>query len=235
MKRKLISLMLCGILAFTLVSCGDDDKKDTNKDSSNATTTEVADSNTTEEDTENNKGESTESDKSEYKTLTTDEAIAFNEKTVSKMKDYLEGKGFKISYLDYDDDLVEGPVSADASGTGAYNEYNYIGYSAEIKDKITAVKYEFAYYADRKGIQAGTVEIPKARDLLIAEPYKIMTGDEISEELLDKIDEVIEEGFIEDDQDETTVEINGPFKVTVRVDGIDLTFQIISDGDGKGN
>ena len=97
------------------------------------------------------------------------------------------------------------------------------------------VKYEFHYYVDKEGIANGTSEVPKARDLLIAEPYKVMTGDEITEELLNEIDECIEDGFKNGNDDEITLEENGPFKVKVRVDGLDLVFKIISDGDGSGN
>ena len=237
MKKKLISLILCGVMAFGLVSCGDGKEKETSTNSNKTTISSSASSSNSEvdaEDSDDKKEEST-SSKNEYKSMTKEEAIEFNETKVYEMQECLNNNGYSAELGESSRDVVDGPISARyivESGDLPY--YESIGYSAEIKESIVVVRYEFHYYVDKEGIANGTSEVPKARDLLIAEPYKIMTGDEITEELLNEIDKCIESGFKNENDDEITLEENGPFKVKVRVDGLDLTFQVISSGHGDG-
>ena len=238
MKKKLISLILCGVMAFGLVSCGDSKEKETSDNSNKTTTSSSSSSSNRKVDTEDSDDEKVEStsSKDEYKSMTKEEAIEFNETKVYEMQECLNNNGYSAELGESSRDVVDGPISARyivESGDLPY--YESIGYSAEIKESIVVVRYEFHYYVDKEGIANGTSEIPKARDLLIAEPYKVMTGDEITEELLNEIDKCIEDGFKNGNDDEITLEENGPFKVKVRVDGLDLVFKIISDGDGTGN
>ena len=139
-------------------------------------------------------------------------------------------------YANYSKDEIDGPVSARYTvESGEVPYYKSIAYDAEIVEKKVTIRYEFAYYVDKEGIANGTSEVPKARDLLIAEPYKIMTGDEISEETLNKIDKAIEDAYLNgNDEDEIELEVNGPFKVNIIFDGLEITFQIISSGRGDG-
>ena len=240
MKKKLISLILCGVMAFGLVSCGDGKEKETRTNSNKTTISSSASSSNSEvdaEDSDDKKEEST-SSKDEYKTLTIDEALEFHDKKLGEMEQLFRENGYepKVKNSGNDDSLIDGNTSVSYTEEGSeLPYYQHIGYSAEIKDKVVIVRYEFHYYVDKEGIANGTSEVPKARDLLIAEPYKVMTGDEITEELLNEIDECIEDGFKNGNDDEITLEENGPFKVKVRVDGLDLVFKIISDGDGTGN
>ena len=237
MKKKLISLILCGVMAFGLVSCGDGKEKETSGNSNKTTTSSSSNNSNSKVDAEDSddKKEESISSKDEYRTMTIDEAIKFNETKVYEMQECLNNNGYSAELGESSRDVVDGPISARyivESGDLPY--YESIGYSAEIKESIVVVRYEFHYYVDKEGIANGTSEVPKARDLLIAEPYKIMTGDEITEELLNEIDKCIESGFKNENDDEITLEENGPFKVKVRVDGLDLTFQVISSGHGDG-
>ena len=239
MKKKLISLILCGVMAFGLVSCGDGKEKETSTNSNKTTTSSSSSSSNSKADAEesDDKKEESTSSKDEYKTMTLEEAIKFNETKVYEMQECLNNNGYSAELGESSRDVVDGPISARyivESGDLPY--YESIGYSAEIKESIVVVRYEFHYYVDKEGIANGTAEIPKARDLLIAEPYKIMTGDEISEETLNKIDEEIEDAYLNgNDEDEIELEVNGPFKVNIIFDGFEITFQIISSGDGTGN
>ena len=238
MKKKLISLILCGVMAFGLVSCGENKEKETRTNSNKTTTSSSSSSSnskTDAEDSDDKKEEST-SSKDEYRTMTTEEAIKFNKEKVYEIQEMLNKNGLEAELDEYSKDEIDGPVTAcyiNENGDMPY--YNWIGYDAEILENKVIVKYEFHYYVDKEGIANETSEVPKARDLLIAEPYKVMTGDEITEELLNEIDKCIEDGFKNGNDDEITLEENGPFKVKVRVDGLDLVFKIISDGDGTGN
>ena len=238
MKKNLISLILCGVMAFGLVSCGDGKEKETSTNSNKTTTSSSSSSSNSKVDTEESddkKEESTPS-KDEYKSMTTEEAIKFNETKVYEIQEYLNDNGYSAELGESSRDVVDGPISARyivESGDLPY--YESIGYSAEIKESIVVVRYEFHYYVDKEGIANGTSEVPKARDLLIAEPYKIMTGDEISEETLNEIDEAIEDAYLNgNDEDEIELEVNGPFKVNIIFDGLEITFQIISSGRGDG-
>ena len=239
MKKKLISLILCGVMAFGLVSCGDGKEKETRTNSNKTTISSSASSSNSEvdaEDSDDKKEEST-SSKNEYKSMTKEEAIEFNETKVYEMQECLNNNGYAAELGEYSRDVVDGPISARyIVENGDLPYYKSISYDAEIKESIVVVRYEFAYYVDKEGIANGTSEVPKARDLLIAEPYKIMTGDEISEETLNKIDEEIEDAYLNgNDEDEIELEVNGPFKVNIIFDGFEITFQIISSGDGTGN
>ena len=240
MKKKLISLILCGVMAFGLVSCGDGKEKETS-DNSNKTTTSSSSSssssNNAKEESDAKKDSSTASNKDEYKSMTIEEAIKFNETKVYEMNDLINSNGFTTELKEYSKDNLNIPVYAGYEvDSGNLPYYKTIMYNAEIVEKKVIVRYEFAYYVDKEGIANGTSEVPKARDLLIAEPYKIMTGDEISEETLNKIDEAIEDAYLNGNDDkDVELEINGPFKVNIKFDGLEITFQIISDGDGTGN
>ena len=235
MKKKLISLILCGVMAFGLVSCGESKGKETSTNSNKTTTSSSANSKVDAEGSYDKKEEST-SSKDEYKTMTTEEAIKFNETKVYEMNEFMRRNGIEAELEEYSDDVVEGPAGTGyISETGELPYYAVVMYGADIVRNKAIVRYEFHYYVDKEGIANGTSEVPKARDLLIAEPYKVMTGDEITEELLNEIDKCIEDGFKNGNDDEITLEENGPFKVKVRVDGLDLVFKIISDGDGTGN
>ena len=238
MKKKLISLILCGVMAFGLVSCGESKEKETSTNSNKTTTSSSSSSSNSKTDAEDSddKKEESISSKDEYKTMTLEEAIKFNNEKVYEIQEMLNKNGLEAELDEYSKDEIDGPVTAcyiNENGDMPY--YNWIGYDAEILENKVIVKYEFHYYVDKEGIANGTAEVPKARDLLIAEPYKVMTGDEITEELLNEIDECIEDGFKNGNDDEITLEENGPFKVKVRVDGLDLVFKIVSDGDGSGN
>ena len=238
MKKKLISLILCGVMAFGLVSCGDGKEKETSGNSNKTTTSSSSNNSNSKVDAEDSddKKEESISSKDEYRTMTIDEAIKFNETKVYEMQECLNNNGYSAELGESSRDVVDGPISARyivESGDLPY--YESIGYSAEIKESIVVVRYEFHYYVDKEGIANGTSEVPKARDLLIAEPYKIMTGDEISKETLNKIDEAIEDAYLNgNDEDEIELEVNGPFKVNIIFDGLEITFQIISSGRGDG-
>ena len=238
MKKKLISLILCGVMAFGLVSCGDGKGKETSTNSNKTTTSSSSSSSNSKVDTEesDDKKEESISSKDEYKSMTTEEAIKFNETKVYEIQEYLNDNGYAAELGDYSKDEIDGPVSARYTvESGEVPYYKSIAYDAEIVEKKVTIRYEFAYYVDKEGIANGTSEVPKARDLLIAEPYKIMTGDEISEETLNKIDKAIEDAYLNgNDEDEIELEVNGPFKVNIIFDGLDLTFQIISSGRGDG-
>ena len=236
MKKKLISLILCGVMAFGLVSCGESKGKETSTNSNKTTTSSSANSKVDTEDSDDKKEEST-SSKDEYKTMTKEEALKFNEKKVYEMNEFMRRNGIEAELEEYSDDVVEGPAGTGyISETGELPYYAVVMYGADIVRNKAIVRYEFAYYVDKEGIANGTSEVPKARDLLIAEPYKIMTGDEISEETLNKIDEEIEDAYLNGNDDkDVELEINGPFKVNIKFDGLEITFQIISDGDGLGN
>ena len=239
MKKKLISLILCGVMAFGLVSCGDGKEKETSTNSNKTTTSSSSSSsssNNAKEESDAKKDSSTASNKDEYKSMTIEEAIKFNETKVYEMQECLNNNGYAAELGEYSRDVVDGPISARyIVENGDLPYYKSISYDAEIKESIVVVRYEFAYYVDKEGIANGTSEVPKARDLLIAEPYKIMTGDEISEETLNKIDEEIEDAYLNgNDEDEIELEVNGPFKVNIIFDGLEITFQIISSGRGDG-
>ena len=239
MKKKLISLILCGVMAFGLVSCGDSKEKETSNNSNKTTTSSSSNNSNSKvytEDSDDKKEESTPS-KDEYKSMTTEEAIKFNETKVYEMHDWLEKKGFSNELKQYSKDNLDVPVNASyVVEEGELPYYESIGYNAEIVENKVIVKYEFHYYVDKEGIANGTSEVPKARDLLIAEPYKIMTGDEISEETLNEIDEAIEDAYLNgNDEDEIELEVNGPFKLVIVIDGLDFGLQVISSGDGTGN
>ena len=241
MKKKLISLILCGVMAFTLVSCGDGKEKETSTNSNKATTSSSSSSSNSKVDTEESdyKKEESTSSKDEYKTLTIDEALEFHDKKLGEMEQLFRENGYepKVKNSGNDDSLIDGNTSVSYTEEGSeLPYYQHIGYSAEIKDKVVIVRYEFAYYVDKEGIANGTSEVPKAKELFISEPYKVMTGDEISEETLNKIDEAIEDAYLNGNDDkDVELEINGPFKVNIKFDGLEITFQIISDGDGLGN
>ena len=238
MKKKLISLILCGVMAFGLVSCGDGKGKETSTNSNKTTTSSSSSSSNSKVDTEesDDKKEESISSKDEYKSMTTEEAIKFNETKVYEIQEYLNDNGYAAELGDYSKDEIDGPVSARYTvESGEVPYYKSIAYDAEIVEKKVTIRYEFAYYVDKEGIANGTSEVPKARDLLIAEPYKIMTGDEISEETLNKIDKAIEDAYLNgNDEDEIELEVNGPFKVNIIFDGLEITFQIISSGRGDG-
>ena len=240
MKKKLISLILCGVMAFGLVSCGDGKGKETSTNSNKTTTssTDSSNSKVEAEKSDEEKDNSTLESKEGYRSMTKEEALNFHSEKLYEMESLFNEKGYNAQIQDNrkSDSLGEIPTTVgfkESKEQAPY--YNVTMYSSEIKENKTVVKYEFHYYVDKEGIANGTAEIPKARDLLIAEPYKIMTGDEITEELLNEIDKCIEDGFKNGNDDEITLEENGPFKVKVRVDGLDLVFKIISDGDGTGN
>ena len=238
MKKKLISLILCGVMAFGLVSCGDGKEKETSGNSNKTTTSSSSNNSNSKVDAEDSddKKEESISSKDEYKSMTTEEAIKFNETKVYEIQEYLNDNGYAAELGDYSKDEIDGPVSARYTvESGEVPYYKSIAYDAEIVEKKVTIRYEFAYYVDKEGIANGTSEVPKARDLLIAEPYKIMTGDEISEETLNKIDKAIEDAYLNvNDEDEIELEVNGPFKVNIIFDGLEITFQIISSGRGDG-
>ena len=238
MKKKLISLILCGVMAFGLVSCGESKEKETSDNSNKTTTSSSSSSNSAKEESDAEKDNSISLSKEEYKSMTIDEALEFHSRKLNEMQQFLTQKGYEVvlKSASSEESLVEGNTSVSYSGEGSeLPYYQHIGYSAEIKPKKVTVRYEFHYYVDKEGIANGTSEVPKARDLLIAEPYKIMTGDEISEETLNKIDKAIEDAYLNgNDEDEIELEVNGPFKVNIIFDGLDLTFQIISSGRGDG-
>ena len=87
MKKKLISLILCGVMAFGLVSCGDSKEKETSGNSNKTTTSSSSSSNSDKEESDAKKGSSTASNKDEYKSMTTEEAIKFNETKVYEMQE----------------------------------------------------------------------------------------------------------------------------------------------------
>ena len=225
-------------MAFGLVSCGDGKGKETSTNSNKTTTSSSSSSSNSKVDTEesDDKKEESISSKDEYKSMTTEEAIKFNETKVYEIQEYLNDNGYAAELGDYSKDEIDGPVSARYTvESGEVPYYKSIAYDAEIVEKKVTIRYEFAYYVDKEGIANGTSEVPKARDLLIAEPYKIMTGDEISEETLNKIDKAIEDAYLNvNDEDEIELEVNGPFKVNIIFDGLEITFQIISSGRGDG-
>ena len=237
MKKKLISLILCGAMTFGLVSCGESKEKETSINLNKTTTSTLESSSNAKVDTEDSDDEKVEStsSKNEYKSMTKDEAIEFNKIKVYEMESFIEKEGYETEVVDDTDTLIEGPRTVGYVGSGEVSAYKKIGYSAEVKPNKATVRYEFHYYVDKEGIANGTSEVPKARDLLIAEPYKIMTGDEISKETLNKIDEAIEDAYLNgNDEDEIELEVNGPFKVNIIFDGLEITFQIISSGRGDG-
>ena len=237
MKKRLISLILCGVMAFGLVSCGDSKEKETSGNSNKTTTSSSSSSNSDKEESDAKKGSSTASNKDEYKSMTTEEAIKFNETKVYEMQEWLSGEGYACELEEYED-KIDGPAgSGYVADSGELPYYKSIIYGAEVKEKKVTVRYEFHYYVDEDALKEGTEEMPKARDLLISEPYKIMTGDEITEETLNKIDEEIDTAYKSGDTDGydyKLIETNGPFKVNLRFNGPDLTFQIISSGYGDG-
>ena len=108
MKKKLISLILCGVMAFGLVSCGESKEKETS-DNSNKTTTSSSSSNSNSkvdaEDSDDKKVEST-SSKDEYKTMTTEEAIKFNETKVYEMNEFMRRNGIEAELEEYSDDEI---------------------------------------------------------------------------------------------------------------------------------
>ena len=132
MKKKLISLILCGVMAFALVSCGDSKEKETSSNSNKTTTSSSANSKVDTEDSDDKKEEST-SSKDEYKTMTTEEAIKFNNEKVYEIQEMLNKNGLEAELDEYSKDEIDGPVTAcyiNENGDMPY--YNWIGYDAEI-------------------------------------------------------------------------------------------------------
>ena len=94
MKKKLISLILCGVMAFGLVSCGESKGKETSTNSNKTTTSSSANSKVDAEGSYDKKEEST-SSKDEYKTMTLEEAIKFNNEKVYEIQEMLNKNGLE--------------------------------------------------------------------------------------------------------------------------------------------
>ena len=146
MKKKLISLILCGVMAFGLVSCGDGKEKETSGNSNKTTTSSSSNNSNSKVDAEDSddKKEESISSKDEYKSMTTEEAIKFNETKVYEIQEYLNDNGYAAELGDYSKDEIDGPVSARYTvESGEVPYYKSIAYDAEIVEKKVTVRYEF--------------------------------------------------------------------------------------------
>ena len=224
MKKRVLTLIIAGIMSLSLVGCGEknNDNKESSKDSSlsvvesnNDSEEEVSDEDSEEEYVPYNKDEVNELNKDlreKFRKFFKENNIEVEENEKSQEKETIDG----ICSIRY--------VSPDEEQPPCYGG---IYYYATAYPGRAYIGYDFYYFVDEENL-------PKARDLLIAEPYKILTGDEISDETLDEIDEIISDTYNNGIKvRKHLIETNGAYKVVITTSSTDIEFSIKSSGDGE--
>ena len=218
-------------MMVTLVACGGESKESSKKKDSKKVVEEKKDSKD-EEDYENlSDEEKLEKQEENYIPLNKDEVNEFNKKMVPKFRQFFKDNGFEAveSEKHLEEDTVEGirNIQYEKPDDAVEPCYGGIYYGASAYPNVAYVGYDFYYFIDEKNP-------PKAEDLLIAEPYKILTGDDISDETMAKINEIFTDAFESGiETNDELVEINGPFEVLVSTTTTKINFSIVSDGDGN--
>ena len=218
MKKRVLTLIIAGIMSLSLVGCGE--KNNDNKESSKDSSSSVVESN-------NDSEEDDEDSEEEYVPYNKDEVNELNKELREKFRKFFKDNNIEVkeSEKTKEDQTIEGicRIKYESPDEEQIPCYGGISYYATAYPGAAYIGYSFYYFVDEENP-------PKARDLLIAEPYKILTGDEISDETLDAIDEIISGGY---DVNNKVVEVNGAYEVSVSWTGSKFKFSICSHGDGE--
>lgn len=233
MKRRLISLIITGIIGVTLVGCGGENKK-----TESSKNTEVK---TEENNNENEKNEDQEKvdknivdedgDGVGYTPLTNEEIIKMHPEKLTAFREFF--KKLNLTPDEGDNSRTEGD---EIEGIGYLNwkagekatipGYGGISYSANAGSRVTQISYDFYYFIDYENKQ-----VPQVKDLYIEEPYKILTGTDMSQETIDKLNKVLRDAYENDintDESDIIIEEKGNFQTYVSMTSYDLTFVIVS-------
>ena len=238
MKKRLISLIIAGIIGATLVGCGGENKK-----TESPKNTEVK---TEENNNENEKNEEQKKvdenivddngDGVGYTPLTNEEIIKMHPEKLAAFREFFkkinltpdEGENRKDDDSVTKGDKIEGTayLSWKAGEKATKPGYGGISYSAKAGSNVTRISYDFYYFIDDENKQ-----VPQVKDLYITEPYKILTGTDMSQETIDKLNEVLRDAYENDigtDEDDIVIEEKGNFQTYVRMTSYQLTFVIVS-------
>ena len=219
MKKRVLTLIIAGIMSLSLVGCGE--KNNDNKESSKDSSSSVVES--------NNDSEEEVSDKDseeEYVPYNKDEVNELNKELREKFRKFFEDNNIEVkeSEKTKEDQTIEGicRIKYESPDEEQIPCYGGISYYATAYPGAAYIGYSFYYFVDEENL-------PKARDLLIAEPYKILTGDEISDETLDEIDEIISDTYNNGIKvRKHLIETNGAYKVVITTSSTDIEFSIKS-------
>lgn len=234
MKKKMLTLLISGVMVLSLVGCGDKNKEKVSN-GENISVTEDQDKDTENGDKEGrNDSEVT----TEYKPLDKIGVNDFNKQVVGKFEELLKSKGFEVEVSEKrkENQTQEGicNVRYKPLSDGEEPCYGGINYAASAYPGVAKLGYDFYYFVEGEKIKNGEQKMPEVKDLLIQEPYKILTGNEMSSETINKINKIFTEAYLDGvHEDEIIVEVSGPFKVTVSTTNGDLTFSIMSSGKGE--
>ena len=244
MKKKILSLIIVGIIGVTLVGCGGENKKTESSKNTEVKTEENNNENEKNEDQEkvdkNIVDENIVDDDGDgvgYTPLTTEEIIKMHPEKLSAFREFFkklnltpdEGENRKDDDAVTKGDKIEGTayLSWKAGEKATIPGYGGISYSAKAGSNVTRISYDFYYFIDDENKQ-----VPQVKDLYIEEPYKILTGTDMSQETIDKLNKVLRDAYENDintDEDDIIIEEKGNFQTYVSMTSYQLTFVIVSE------
>ena len=235
MKKKILSLIIAGIMGVTLVGCGGENKKTESPKNTKVKTEE----NNNENENEKNKNQEKvdedivddDGDGVGYTPLTNEEIIKMHPEKLTAFREFF--KKLNLTPDEGDNSRTEGD---EIEGIGYLNwkagekatrpGYGGISYSANAGSRVTQISYDFYYFIDYENKQ-----VPQVKDLYIEEPYKILTGTDMSQETIDKLNKVLRDAYENDintDESDIIIEEKGNFQTYVSMTSYDLTFVIVS-------
>ncbi|MDY4079310.1 MAG: hypothetical protein SOY42_11095 [Clostridium sp.] len=233
MKKRLISLIIAGIIGATLVGCGGENKK-----TESPKNTEVK---TEENNNENEKNKNQEKvdknvvdddgDGVGYTPLTNEEIIKIHPEKLASFREFF--KKINLTPDEGDNSKTEGDkiegiayLNWQAGEKATIPGYGGISYSAQAGSNVTQISYDFYYFIDDENKQ-----VPQVKDLYITEPYKILTGTDMSQETIDKLNQVLKDAYEHDintDESDIIIEEKGNFQTYVSMTSYQLMFVIVS-------
>lgn len=171
-----------------------------------------------------------------YTPLTNEEIIKIHPEKLAAFREFFkkinltpdEGENRKDDDAVTKGDKIEGTAYLNwtAGEKATRPGYGGIAYAAKAGSNVTEMLYDFYYFVDYENKQ-----VPQVKDLYIEEPYKILTGTDMSQETIDKLNEVLRDAYENDigtDEDDIVIEEKGNFQTYVRMTSSKLTFVIIS-------
>ena len=236
MKRKILSLIIAGIMGVTLVGCGGENKK---TESPKNTEVKTEESNNEKNEDKEKIDENIVDDDGDgigYTPLTAEEIIKMHPEKLSAFREFFkklnltpdEGENRKDKDAVTEGDKIEGTAYLNwtAGEKATIPGYGGISYSAQAGSNVTQISYDFYYFIDDENKQ-----VPQVKDLYITEPYKILTGTDMSQETIDKLNQVLKDAYEHDintDESDIIIEEKGNFQTYVSMTSYELMFVIIS-------
>lgn len=242
MKKRLLIAIITGIMSISLTGCGSTDTFKSNPSQATVNETEDEENDVKEKQvlgnniSKNDQLVDSDEDGYGYIEFTEEEIIEQYEAHEAEFESYFNSLGLKTEKK-HEFDLRSKGQSGNAfiqwvrddeiSDPGLYS----VCFGGTVHDEGGNLQYCLDY-----DMGDGNTNPPKARDLYIAEPYKILTGEEISDESLDKIDKILQDAFvngINDDESDMIIEEKGNYAVKVSTHGYYFKIIIISGGEVK--